>query len=75
MDSEPTEAKVIWDKPYPGPHTHKPIERTRARTVNIWIAKYGHHSMWRLAWSIWWRILLMASVVGFIGGFIKEISR
>jgi len=34
--------------------------RSRFITAKEWLVMHPTASMWRLAWSIWWRILLMA---------------
>jgi len=37
-------------------------------TVHKWLARNPDATMWRLAWSLWWRILLMALTTASIVG-------
>jgi len=34
--------------------------RRRLITVRDWLFKNNDATMWRFAWSIWWRIMLMS---------------
>jgi len=41
------------------------VEQLRKETKHVmscarWWDRHYHQSMWRLAWAIWWRILVMA---------------
>jgi hypothetical protein len=42
--------------------------RRRIATVKGWMARNPDATMWRLAWSLWWRILLMALATASIVG-------
>jgi len=49
----------------------KEIKRKhRLITVKEWIDIYPNASLWALAWSIWWRIILMALGTTFLVGLI-----
>jgi len=53
-------ADVEWEK---APRRLRPI------TAKDWLKKYPDASMWRLAWSIWWRILVMTIATGGLTAF------
>lgn len=42
--------------------------KRRITTVRKWMARNPDATMWRLAWSLWWRILLMALATALIVG-------
>ncbi|MFX1555496.1 MAG: hypothetical protein ACFFBV_16350 [Promethearchaeota archaeon] len=33
-------------------------------TMAEWLEKHQHHTMWRLAWSIFWRFMVVGIAVG-----------
>lgn len=48
------------------------FEEINTRTIQGWLLKHRNASMWRLAWSVYWRIMLISAATVLITNLITR---